>query len=304
MQNAHPSLTDIILIADAGSTKTDWAVMRAQTTECTGHDVDEPLVISTFRTPGVNALLASEATLKKYFEDASAGVPSGCHVSAAYYYGAGCATPEICTRMAGAIADASGCAKAEVESDLLGAARSLFGDAPGIACILGTGSNSCLYDGTGISAHTPSLGYVLGDEGSGASIGRRLVSDCLKGIMPRRLRERMTADFQLTEAAALENVYRQPAPSRYLASFVPFAARNIEDDYMAEIITDEFHRFIERNVLPYERRDLPLRFIGGVAFTFRQMLETAAAGFGLVADGIYRNPLDGLVRYHHCKTNK
>ncbi len=167
-----------ILIADAGSTKVDWAVLT-----------DNGEILARFTTCGINALLVDDEPHASTMAEAGCGIPSGVSPDEIFYYGAGCATPDICKKMQSAIHNNWPEASISVNSDLLGAARSLFGHRKGIACILGTGSNSCLYDGNEITCQIPSLGYILGDEGSGAALGKRLVVDVFKQQLPEDIRD-------------------------------------------------------------------------------------------------------------------
>lgn len=189
----------------------------------------------------------------------------------------------------------------EVASDLLGAARGLLGSEPGIAAILGTGSNSCLYDGREIIANTPSLGYVLGDEGSGNAIGRRLLSDYFKHQMPEEVSVLFEQTLGPTIPEVLENVYRQPGANRWLAGFAKFAAGNIGHEYVHDLVAGCFRGFIRRNILPYDRVNkisgLPLCFTGGVAFHFAGLLREVCASEGLPVSRIIQSPLEGLVKH-------
>lgn len=277
-----------ILIADAGSTKVEWAVADAES----GNAV-------TFVTDGLNALLCSAEEIEAMLSKVEENLPSGTDVSAVYYYGAGCATPEICTRMEKAFKSRFPEAQCQVSSDLLGAARSLFGSRKGIACILGTGSNSCLYDGHVIVEQIPSLGYVMGDEGSGAALGKRLVSDAFKRQLPEALRDKFLAEYSLSLPEILERVYRQPAPNKFLASFVPFLKQNLWNPYIYSLVLQELTRFVSRNVAMYPgAHSVELSFTGSIAYHFANILREAAAACGLRVAEISEAPMAGLVRYH------
>lgn len=179
------------------------------------------------------------------------------------------------------------------------AARALCGRRRGIACILGTGSNSCLWNGEAIEANVSPLGFILGDEGSGAVLGRRLVGDCLKNRLPRGLREEFLARFDLTPAAILERVYRQPFPNRFLASLSPFLAERIDVPEIRAIVFDGFVDFFRRNVMQYDGWDrLEIHAAGSVAYYYREVLREAAAACGLRLGTVVRSPMAGLVAYH------
>lgn len=277
-----------ILIADAGSTKTAWALCKESGEE-----------VMRFMTDGLNAITAHDEDFRNLGDQLAANIPDGFDNAAVYYYGAGCATPSICDNMASNLAAISGTRRVTVESDLLGAARSLCGRKPGIACILGTGSNSCLYNGEKIIGHTPSLGYILGDEGGGVSLGRRLISDAFKGVMPDKVRKLFLVETGLDEATVLENVYRKGSPNRFLASFVPFISNHLDEKYLQLLVADEFRTFISRNIAAYpDSVKLPVSFTGGVAATFSGILRNVLSECGLLPGIICARPLDGLITYH------
>lgn len=275
-----------ILIADAGSTKIDWAYISPE------HDV------CRFRTVGMNALMASRAEMAELFLSLKHHIGNDAP-DEVYYYGAGCATEAIRSKTGSALSEALGVTDPFVDSDLAGAAHALLGHDAGIACILGTGSNSCLYDGRQIIMNVPSLGFILGDEGSGASIGRRLASNAFKGLMPEPLRQKFIDTYGLSLADILDNVYCRPAPNRFLASFVHFVGDNIDDPYIAELVHDEFRNFLTRNVLQYpDAKSMPVSFTGSIASVFRDMLTDTMRDAGLSLGKIAASPLEGLIAFH------
>ena len=277
-----------ILIADAGSTKTDWALPDTTTGK---HRL--------MQSEGINALLASEGMLHAVMKDVTAGIGTDTRVDAVCYYGAGCATESACRRVEKVLREATGADSVEVYGDLLGAARSLCGRKPGVACILGTGSNSCLYDGSGIRANTPPLGFILGDEGSGTAFGKRLLSDAFKGGMPEEVRERFMERFGLTLADVVENVYRSERPGKYIAQFARFVGENIEEPYIREMVKEEFRRFFHRNLSRYEGiRHLPVNFTGSIAHHLSALLREAAESEGYRIGRITKSPMEGLLEYH------
>ncbi len=264
----------MILIADSGSTKTDWLVGG-----------------KTIKTIGINPARDSLDTIR----EAIRPLPQEpfTHV---YFYGAGCIPPfdgKVRTALTELYPNAHVC----VESDLIGAALALCGDREGIACILGTGSNSCLWDGRGIAQHTPPLGYILGDEGGGASLGRRLVGDLLKGQLPTDLRSSFLQRFTLTPKDIIEQVYSKPMPNRWLASLVPFLQENQEREELRTLIVGELRLFIQRNIKQYRRPDLPLCFTGGIAYSFRGLLRDACQAEGYRLGEVLPSPLQRLAQY-------
>ncbi len=268
-----------ILIADSGSTKTTW---------CLGSEM--------LRTAGLNPYHQSAESIVATLRT----LPENMRMAeSVFFYGSGC-TPERGNIVASALQKTMPQAKISVESDLLGAARALLQHQRGIACILGTGSNSCLYDGEKIVENVSPLGYILGDEGSGAVIGRHFVGDCLKNQVPDQLRTLFFDTFKTSTAEIVENVYRKEQPNRYLASFLPFLSENIEKfDYINSLVINCFGDFFRKNVLQYaDARSLPVSFVGSVAYYFQKPLREAAAQFGLQVGKIERSPIFCLATFH------
>ena len=190
----------------------------------------------------------------------------------------------------------------DVYSDLLGAARAVCGRREGIACILGTGANSCLYDGERIVQNTPALGYILGDEGSGAVLGRRLLNALYKGRLPQHLREAFEQETSLTMSDVIERVYRQPLANRFLASLSPFVARHLDEPALRNMVIDHFREFLRHNVAPYNAPQLPVGFVGSMAFHYQAELREAAHQEGFIMGDVMKSPIDGLLRYHLSNT--
>lgn len=280
----------MILIADAGSTKIDWCV-------AIGSDAAR-----SFSSQGVNALMADEEQLHTEFSRALNSLTAA--PDAVYYYGAGCVDGEVCDKVCRALRRVLRPreeAPVEVHSDLLGAARALFGTEAGIACILGTGSNTCFFDGVGAADHVPSLGYILGDEGSGAAIGRRLINAAYRRVLPASLREDMEAFLGMDYGAILRRVYSQPAANAFLGSLVPFVSRNLNHESLRRLVADEFRTFFHHTISAYGpvASGLPMRFIGGVAVAFSEILTETAAQLGFVnIDKIEARPIPGLLKFH------
>ena len=278
-----------LLVADAGSTKTAW--FHATT------DGQRKYI----RTGGINPALQDDEAILAVLRDellprllTPCGKEAGCHV---YYYGAGC-IPSQCDRMERLLAATLPCESVEVRSDLWGAARALCGHEAGIACILGTGANSCLYDGTDITAHVAPLGYVLGDEGSGAALGKRLVADILKGLLPEDLRRDFHTTYGWDEADIIRKVYREPGANRFLASFSPFLKAHADHPAVQELLAECFDAFFARNVAPYAPGTLPVHFTGSIAFHFRKAITQAAQRRHLRVGHFVKDPIEGMVKYH------
>lgn len=282
----------MILIADCGSTKTDWCVL------------DKTKVAKQIFTCGMNAVMLTEEEIQSRIRAEllpDLGDLSG-RLTHVYFYGAGCISPEVCGNVAGAIkAELPSVSSVEVYSDLVAAARSLCGNEPGIACILGTGSNSCFYDGKGVVDNVSPLGYILGDEGSGAVLGKLFIGDVLKKQMPSELCARFLSEYQLDMYSIIRKVYREPQPNRFLASVTPFMSRNIDVPEVHSLVLGAFRSFFRRNIANYaDYREYPVNFIGSIAYHFRCVLAEAAAAEGCSLGKIVKSPMDGLVKFHSC----
>jgi len=275
----------MILIADSGSTKTDWCV-SAQGKQ-----------LQRITTKGLNPYFITEDEIEQEIKLSLIPELQTNTFEALYFYGAGC-TPEKIPTMQNVL---SKCFKAKTlvaNSDLLAAARGLSGRNPGIVCIMGTGSNSCYYDGEKIANNVPSLGFILGDEGSGAVLGKLLVSDLLKNQLPAGLKEKFLQEFDLTLGIIIERVYRQPFPNRFLASLSPFLLRNIEEPAVRSLVFSSFRSFLTRNVMQYNYKFYPVHFIGSIAYYYRKILKEAICATGMQLGNIMQNPMEGLVKYH------
>lgn len=274
----------MIVIADAGSTKIDWAVIAEGGPR-------------TCRTRGCNALTGADTLLPLLAEECVASLAiDGDAVTRVEYYGAGCATEEVCARVERVLRRSFPCADFTVGSDLVEAAKALFGDRSGIACILGTGSNSGLYDGTQLTANVPPLGYILGDDGSGAALGKRLVREALRGDLDPQLTARLASQYGVTKENVLERVYKQPGANTFLASLVPFLAQHRSHSDVRNILIEEFTNFFQRNVDLYDdSRSYPLGFVGSVALHFSEELQLVAHSLGYVVTDVIASPLQHLI---------
>ncbi len=275
-----------ILIADSGSTKTDWTIVAGN------QEIDR------IKTRGINPFFQTEEEISAEIKDNLVPrIKKSDSIEAVYFYGAGCAFPEKNEILRRSVTHYLP-VPVEVGSDLLAAARALCGHNPGIACILGTGSNSCLYDGKDIVNNISPLGFILGDEGSGAVLGKLLVGDVLKNQLPVALQEVFFAESGLTPAIIMEKVYKQPFPNRFLASLSPFLLRHIEEPAIYNLVSNSFRAFFARNVMQYDCRDHPVHLIGSIAWYYQAILKDVAREFGLRLGTIVQSPVQGLVRYH------
>lgn len=278
----------MILLADSGSTKTDWSLLK------------NGKLVQKISTKGTNPFFQSEEDIRTEIKEALIPKLPSESIDELYFYGAGCAFPDKISVVKDAISEfvhVNG--KFEVNSDMLAAARALCGHQPGIACIIGTGSNSCLYDGTDIIENVSPLGFILGDEGSGAVLGKTLVGDILKNQLSVELQKRFFIMFPMTRAEIINRVYCKPFPNRFLASLATFYEQNIDDPSVCKIVVDSFKSFLKRNVMQYEGYDkLPVNFIGSIAYFFKDQLVEATNEMGIKIGEILRSPMEGLIQYH------
>lgn len=274
------------LIADSGSTKTAWRLIEKS------GDVKE------VKTAGMNPFFRTEDDIFEELYDKLLPV-TGTEVQEVFFYGAGVTSPGKSQIIENAVKRIYAGSTVTAQSDVLGAARGLFADRPGITCIIGTGSNACLYDGQEIKASVSPLGFILGDEGSGAVMGRKLLGDYFKQVMPAGLRTEFSNEYQPSREKTLNRVYRSEKPNQYLASFVPFLTKHLDHPYCREFIEQNFREFFERNVtkLP-DFRNYPIGFVGSVAFYFSSILKDLAPKYGFGKFTIMKDPIDGLVRYY------
>ena len=222
---------------------------------------------------------------------------SGKKVDTVYFYGAG-VIGETADKVRGAFAEVFDYDLIYVESDMLGAARALFGDREGIACILGTGSNSCYYDGRRIVRNVRSGGFILGDEAGGADLGKRLLKAVVKGLLPEQLQTEFDERYHLDYAAIVRHVYREPEPGKFLGSFSPFLEEHIDHPYINALVSGAFNDFIRMNVMQYDCYHLDVSFIGSVAEVYRDILARSLDDAGIRLGTILRSPIDALVHYH------
>jgi N-acetylglucosamine kinase-like BadF-type ATPase len=278
----------MILIADSGSTKTDWAA------------VEEGKIISRIQTKGMNPFFQTEEEMTTELENVLLPQLEQKPVNSAYFYGAGC-TVEKSPIVAEVLRKTLKITQnVEVHSDMLGAARGLCGRDHGIVCILGTGSNSCLYDGQGLIANVSPLGFILGDEGSGAVLGKLLVGDLLKNQLGEDLKEKFLKQYNLTPSEIIDRVYRKPFPNRFLASLSPFIAENIHIPAIRKLVKDSFLAFLRRNVMQYDKHQIyKVNFIGSIAYYYKEILTEAVEECALHMGKIMRAPMEGLIEYHN-----
>lgn len=276
----------MILIADSGSTKTDWALVKKGKT-------------LLFQTQGLNPYHQDEESILEVLRTEVKPRMQGAIPHEIYFYGAGC-NAEAAPRMQACLHEVFPKAEIEVESDLLGAARALCKNEPGIACILGTGSNSCVYDGEKIVKNIPPLGYILGDEGSGAALGRLFLNNIYKNSIYEEARKVFEEDSGLTYADVIDRVYRKPMANRFLASLAMFVSI-YKEEYaeLQDLIVQNFEDFFNKNVREYHLRlSLDVHCVGGLAYFFKRELLKAARLGNYHIGRILERPIDGLIEYH------
>lgn len=278
----------MILIADSGSTKTAWCVFDKDTRD-------------VVNTQGINPYQQTEQQITHILHsELGNALPKDTSISHVYFYGAGC-TAEKSPVVQRAIRSLIPEAAISVGSDMLGAAHSLCGDEAGIVGILGTGANSCFYDGKDIIRNVSPLGFILGDEGSGGYIGKRLVGDCFKGQLTEGIKEMFLEETHETAATIIQKVYREPMPNRFLASLSPFCARHRDEPSIHALLIDCFQQFFIRNIYAYDDINPTLRtvnFVGSIAKVYEEELTEAANSLGYDIGKIIQVPLEGLVKYH------
>ena len=277
-----------ILIADSGSTKTDWICL-------TGDDESTQIEVQTV---GLNPFHVSDNEIRGVLTHDVLPQLGDSKVEAVYFYGSG-VRPEVEGRVEGLLRESFPDAKTvQAHSDLLGACRALCGDEAGIACILGTGANSCVYDGKKIVHNTPALGYILGDEGSGAVLGKHLLHDLYTGVLPHNLRLTFEKEMGLELSEIINKVYREPQANRFLASLSEFIHRHLDEEGIRQMVYNTFSDFINYHVSRYGRHDLPLSFVGSIAFYYQEQLQLIVQMLGYPMGTILKSPLQGLVAYH------
>ena len=274
------------LIADSGSTKTTWKLIE---------NSGEAKVLIT---DGINPFFRTEDHIFNELKERLFS-ETGDKIDEIFFYGAGIISAEKGDIIKRALSRMYPNAQIEAYSDVLGAARALFGNNPGIACILGTGSNVCFFDGEQIANGISPLGFILGDEGSGAVMGRKLLGDFFKEIMPRSLRDEFTNRFNISKEEVLNRVYRSERPNQFLAQFTPFLSEHFNSAYCQEFVQQNFMEFFERNVIKLnDYRKYPIGFVGSVGYYFRQILNNTANYYGFEDVSILKDPIDGLEKYH------
>ena len=274
------------LIVDSGSTKSDWVLLKDMGNEA-------------FYTMGLNPYFHDEDTVCEAIEENEDLFAYRDDVTHLYFYGAGCSSPELNQIIHGGLSRVFTNAHIVVDHDLRACAYATYEDEPSISCIIGTGSNSCFFDGENIIEEVPALGYVLGDEGSGAYFGKKLVANYLYHKLPKRINDALKYDMKLTKDEIVRRVYMEPDANVYLASFMKFIIQYAEDDFIKEMIYNGFKEFIEAHVCCYQDyKNYKVHFIGSIAYLFKNQLSDACDFYRAQMGQVIRKPIDGLISYH------
>lgn len=281
----HP----INVIGESSSTRTEWTLVQGE------------IILEHAFTEGLNPFFQSRREISHSIRLELPEAFFKRRWNHVYYYGAGCNSPEK-NKIVEASLVAQFKTPVTVKSDLLGAARGLLVREAGLACILGTGSNSCFYDGHNVAKNVRSLGFILGDEGSGAALGRIFLGDALKNVAPQQLIDEFFDTFKETPDTIMDAVYNNASANRNLRTYSFFLAEHLDNEYVHSLIFNEFDRFFERNVCQYDYTKYPVSFVGSVATAYSDILLEVANKHRITVRKIVRNSMPGLVNYHATET--
>ncbi len=273
------------LIADSGSTKVDWRAIAPDGT------------VKQISTEGINPVFLSEDYITGILKDHLLPL-FGEDIDKVWFYGAGVLSDEISSKLDKCFKNVFPKSECHSASDVLAAARALCGHKSGIACILGTGSNSCFYDGENIASNVKAGGFILGDEASGAYLGKKLISDFIKGLLPTAIEKEFKKKYNLDYPAIVQKVYKEQLPSRFLASFSPFIFEFKNHPHISNLIKSSFDEFLRRNVMQYDYRKYEVNFVGSIAYFYQDILEKSVVANGMRMGKVIKAPAEGLVAYH------
>ena len=274
------------IIVESGATKSDWRVL--------GQDGRE---VKRFLRAGTNVSSMKLEDIKSTLTEAFAS--EGLEKAAGFYlYTAGVVTPEIADNLVNHLRSLAQIDEIEINNDLMGAARGACGHEPGIAAILGTGSNTCFYDGSTLSQKVYSGGYVIGDEGSGASLGKLFLADFIKGLVPDEIARDFAKEFDSSYAGIVQGVYRSASPSGYLGSLAPFILRHYSHPYAKALVDKNFQSFIDRSLLRYDTARYPVGIVGGFGWACKDIITPLLDKAGIKVSRFIKAPIEGLCEYH------
>ncbi|MBT3209053.1 MAG: hypothetical protein HN704_09860 [Bacteroidetes bacterium] len=276
----------MILVADSGSTKTEWYIVS--------NDIER-----NFKTAGLNPYFISSEYAEIQINSHFPRDISKNDITDIFFYGAGCSSPQRNSILEVALTKIFSLSRVSIETDLLGAARSMFQNEEGIVAILGTGSNSGFYKKSEIQNSLPSLGYILGDYGSGANIGKQLISKYLNKEFNKNISRNFEKKYNLSQNQILESIYKKPFANRFLASFTYFIKENIEEPPFYDLVYESFMSFFKKNICKYPNYlEANLRFTGSIAYIFKEILMEISDKFNISIDKIEKNPIKGLINFH------
>ncbi len=274
------------VIVESGATKSDWRLVSAS-----GEQLDRKLL------PGINV---STSNMEHNLETLSQGVRafSGEALDGIYFYTAGIVTPDLRAQLEAFIRSQAEVAEVEICTDLVAAARAVCGRRPGIVAIIGTGSNTCFYDGAEVSQKVRSGGYVIGDEGGGASLGKLFLADFIKGLVPAAVAEDFASKYDSSYEGIVAGVYRSESPAGFLGSFAPFILSHYDDPYVKSLVDGNFCSFIERALKRYDTERFPVGVVGGFAWANRAIFSRLCKEAGVRLGVFLPEPITGLIKYH------
>ncbi|MBP5398365.1 MAG: hypothetical protein J6Y32_07075 [Bacteroidales bacterium] len=274
------------VIIESGATKSEWRVLDKE-----GRQINQCFL------PGMNVSAMSLEEVQRILSEGFASLGLG-ELSGFYLYTAGVLSPDIAAALEGQIRSLCRVDEIDIQNDLMGAARAVCGHEAGIAAILGTGANCCFYDGKTLSRKVYSGGYILGDEGSAATLGKRFLADYLKGLVPKSLSDDFAREFGASYEGIVQRVYHSPAPSAFLGSLAPLILRHFDEPYAKALVEGNFRDFIERFLLRYDTAAYPVGITGGFGWACRDMLRPLCEKAGIRISRFVQAPIEGLCRYH------
>lgn len=274
------------IIVESGATKSDWRVFDAG-----GNQVNRLLL------PGMNVSSMKTEEVSGILSEGLKAIGDGT-VDAFYMYTAGVVTDEIRRRLTAAITEGSGCPEVDIQNDLVGAARSLFGTGSGIAAIMGTGSNTCFFDGKAVSQNVYSGGFIIGDEGSASALGKMFLTDFLKNRIPDDVADAFRKEFDASYEGIVAGVYKSPSPAKYLGSLAPFIVSHYDHPVIRAMVDRNFENFISRSLQAYDTAAYPVGVVGGFGFACRDIFLPLCGKAGLRITTFSPEPINGLIKLH------
>ncbi len=277
----------MILVAESGSSKTEWILANKNS------------IVAQYNSKGLNPYFVSSEDISLLLQNEIIPALKNHIPKKIYFYGAGCSTNANKQIIFSGFRKVFNQTNIEVDHDLMAACRALFYNSKGIACILGTGSNACIFNGNSILHKANSLGYILGDNGSGTDIGKHFLTAYFNNELPFLIAEKFENEYHISLEQVLDNVYKKPFPNRYLASFSPFIKQNIDNVFVFNMVKKSFIDFFNKMILKLpEYKTYPIGFVGSIAYTYKEILMQVSKEFGFSEVTIIKNPANELIKYH------